>query len=679
VTKARVPHVALVVLPALALAAVGVRAVTAEMRASEDAARERARSVASRLARSVDALVAEYAGALPKPGTSLTREQAKEMTAHLQPRRALTLDGVSLALDHDLPPDPGPIPEREASLVEDALARGNALAQAPNGYVAAAALEMATATAVEHPVARAQLLFAALDHDHALAGEHRASDLLHEAIALGAFRRGPDGVPFDLRAVRLAAATVGDSIGSDGALQRAYERVAEDPWGLDDNVRDGVLNDADRAPPGSLIMSMPPTSPWTPWYTSRAGGDAARDLAHRLTNGEPPPSAVLSSRRLRVWTNVTVDGRRVVLGGDVPALVVGGFGVGAEAAALVREPGVQSVRLASSDGTEFWSERGAGDAHDVVVETVPLADPLSTWRAEAVVARESGIPPTAWLLGAAVVVTTAALVAGMLALRRSAERSARLAEDRQTFLDHVAHELRTPAAAVQALTEELASGHVTKEREPVYREHLLRESRRLSALVEDTLDLTRLDAGRLAFKMEPADLRDVVRRAVEESDGAGRVVATLPDAPVVRAVDEGTLRRAVRNLVENALRHGGGTAPVRVTLEASNGAASIAVADEGRGIAKEHLPRLFERFYRVPSPTHETKGVGLGLALCREVARAHGGDVTVASEVDKGSTFTLRIPLGDALHFQLSRSDAPRPPDATGKVEREERPRRSDA
>jgi signal transduction histidine kinase len=145
--------------------------------------------------------------------------------------------------------------------------------------------------------------------------------------------------------------------------------------------------------------------------------------------------------------------------------------------------------------------------------------------------------------------------------------------------------------------------------------------------------------------MEPADLRDVVRRAVEESDGAGRVRATLPDAPVVRAIDEATLRRAVRNLVENAIRHGGSDAPVRVTLQAGNGAASIAVADEGRGIAKEHLPRLFERFYRVPSPTHETKGVGLGLALCREVARAHGGDVTVASEVGKGSTFTLRIPL----------------------------------
>ena len=145
--------------------------------------------------------------------------------------------------------------------------------------------------------------------------------------------------------------------------------------------------------------------------------------------------------------------------------------------------------------------------------------------------------------------------------------------------------------------------------------------------------------------MEPADLRDVVRRAIEESGGAGRVHATLPDEAVVLPVDEGALRRAVKNLVENAVRHGGGDAPIDVVLEARNGAASIVVTDHGRGIAAEHLPRLFERFYRVPSATHEVKGVGLGLALCREVARAHGGDVGVKSVRGKGSTFTMRLPL----------------------------------
>ena len=637
VTKARVPHVALVLLPAALLAAVGVRAVTAEMRASEDAARERARSVASRLARSVDALVAEYAGALPKPGTSLTRAQAKEMTAHLRPRRALTLDGVSLALDNDLPPDPGPIPEDEASLMSDALQRAAALSGEPNGVIAASALENATAQIVRHPVAKAHLLFAALERDGAEVDDGALYERLREAETFGAYRRGPDGVPFDIRALRLVRPGFGRRTAAAPLVREIVERVAEDPWGISDEVRMTAFGD--------------PRIGW-PLDDSYGLGawNAARLLARDCRGGSAPPTATLvagppGNPTLTVWTTATVDGQPTLLGGDVPP---GAFEerVARESHVLRTEGRARDLILVPPEGEPLFA--GFGDwqhANAVVVETVPLAEPLSYWRAEAVVARDTGVPPTAWLLGAAVLVTTAALVAGLLALRRSAERSARLAEDRQTFLDHVAHELRTPAAAVQALTEELASGHVTKEREPQYREHLLRESRRLSALVEDTLDLTRLDAGRLAFRMEPADLRDVVRRAVEESDGAGRVTASLPDAPVVRAVDEGTLRRAVRNLVENALRHGGSDAPVSVTLEARDGAASVTVADQGRGIAPEHQARLFERFYRVPSATHEVKGVGLGLALCREVARAHGGDVTVASEVGKGATFTLRIPL----------------------------------
>src|SRR6185295_7844485 len=111
----------------------------------------------------------------------------------------------------------------------------------------------------------------------------------------------------------------------------------------------------------------------------------------------------------------------------------------------------------------------------------------------------------------------------------------------------------------------------------------------------------------------------------------------VPDDAVVRDVDAKALRRAVKNLVENAVRHGGGDAPVTVALESTNGSTRISVTDVGRGIAAEHLPRLFERFYRVPSKTHETKGVGLGLALCREVARAHGGDIDVESRFGKGS------------------------------------------
>jgi signal transduction histidine kinase len=642
VSKARVPHVALVLLPALALAAVGVRAVTAEMRASEDAARERARSVASRLARSVDALVEEYAGPLAAlPDGYVDDHSLNAALAHLEPHGAFGIPAierrgstVSTATPTRLESsDDEAGSERE--LVEDALATARRLAGEPQGAAGAATLLDATARIVKSPHLHWLLRYTEARYDLSVGDRDRAMSALASAWERHepAFRV-VGGFPCPEAAVGLAAEIVAGSPPPEW-LVAAYEHCTRKPFFPGEPVIDPLL----------ATLGAPSAERLRPAIR-------LRKTASRVTEssrGEPISAALLTldgaTLRLSVWRTAVVGAGWSLVGGEVPVSVVDGR-VGAEARALGADPGVTAVRLVAATGDGVFEVRGAAtDPRNAVAESTPLAGPLSSWRAEAVVAPESGIPATAWLLGAALAVTTAALVAGMLALRRSADRSARLAEDRQTFLDHVAHELRTPAAAVQALTEELASGHVAKDREAAYREHLLRESRRLSALVEDTLDLTRLDAGRLAFKMEPADLRDVVRRAVEESDGAGRVTATLPEAPVVRAVDEATLRRAVRNLVENAIRHGGGDAPVRVTLEAENGAASIAVADEGRGIAKEHLPRLFERFYRVPSPTHETKGVGLGLALCREVARAHGGDVTVASQVGKGSTFTLRIPL----------------------------------
>jgi two-component system sensor histidine kinase SenX3 len=528
----------------------------------------------------------------------------------------------------------------DADLVRDALASARRLADEHNGSVAASALLAATVRAVRNDAFRWPLRLAQANYEAALGGRDagiaaiRSASEGDHAVDLRACEF--EGVRYP-EAVLAAAAEWLGPVDPPAWFEAEYKRCLERPALLDD----GALDRIDRALAPRFATRMRP---------ARRIATLARDLNAANLEGHIGTMVMTIDESGRpvidLFRSMAVRGDVwALLAGEIPPSVVDERLV-PEARALASEAGVATVRLATVEGQHALDTRGAGaDAAKLVVESVPLAAPLTAWRAEAVVAPDSGVPTTAWLLGAALLVTTAALLAGTLALRRAAERSARLAEDRQTFLDHVAHELRTPAAAVQALTEELASGHVAPEKEPQYRAHLLRESRRLSALVEDTLDLTRLDAGRLAFKMEPADLRDVVRRAIEESDGAGRVVATLPDAAVVRPVDEGTLRRAVKNLVENAVRHGGGEKPVTVALEASDGHASIVVADQGRGIAAAHLPRLFERFYRVPSKTHEVKGVGLGLALCREVARAHGGDVTVASRVGHGSTFTLRIPL----------------------------------
>jgi signal transduction histidine kinase len=317
---------------------------------------------------------------------------------------------------------------------------------------------------------------------------------------------------------------------------------------------------------------------------------------------------------------------------------------------------VLAVRLIGPGGVPLLERGEEDDVPGAVREVVALAAPLDGLHVEAISLAPTGLSGLVIALAAAALFTTLALVAGAVSLQRAAEAHARLAEDRKRFLDHVAHEIRTPATALLTLSEELASGQVKAEREPLYRKHLVTEARRLAELVDDTLDLTRLEAGRLAFRREPSDLVAVAKQALVAARARGRgrpggppeFRATLPKAPVSASLDRTAVARTIRNLLDNAWQHGGGDGRVELELTCAGGVARIVVHDHGRGIAAEHLPHLFKRFYRVPGATHEGKGVGLGLSLCREVARAHGGDVAVASTPGSGTTFTLTLPLEDA-------------------------------
>jgi signal transduction histidine kinase len=330
-----------------------------------------------------------------------------------------------------------------------------------------------------------------------------------------------------------------------------------------------------------------------------------------------------------------------------------------EAQALVDEGGVLSVELIDPTGAAVLSRAAppsTDSAHGAAAglpEDVILAAPLSDFRVRAVARPPDGVAPLALLLGVAAALTTLALFLGASALARAAARSAQLAEDRKRFLDHVAHEVRTPSAALLNLSEELAAGHVAAERLPLYLQHLHREAGRLAELVDDTLDLTRLEAGRLTLHRERADLRVLLHAEVAPIAAQPTAATALPDVtthvpvtPVTGTFDRSALTRTLRTLVDNAVHHGGGEQSVEVTLTARDGRAVVTVCDHGRGIDAAHLPHIFERFYRVPSSTHEAKGVGLGLSLCREVVEAHKGTLTVISTPGAGATFTVELPLG---------------------------------
>jgi two-component system sensor histidine kinase MtrB len=233
-----------------------------------------------------------------------------------------------------------------------------------------------------------------------------------------------------------------------------------------------------------------------------------------------------------------------------------------------------------------------------------------------------------------------ALDAKITALAAAQERERRFTSD-------VAHELRTPLTALVAEAEALQA-HLDQmpadARRPA--ELVVADVARLRRLVEDLMEISRLDASAEAVVAEPVRLRSLVDASVRARGWEGLVVAVGEDVAVES--DRRRLERIVGNLVGNAVEHGGGEARVRVS--ANGDVAQVAVSDDGPGVAADDLPHVFERFYKT-DPARSGSGSGLGLAIAREHALALGGDIEVESEAGAGSTFTLRLPIvAKSLH-----------------------------
>src|SRR5256886_6358628 len=216
--------------------------------------------------------------------------------------------------------------------------------------------------------------------------------------------------------------------------------------------------------------------------------------------------------------------------------------------------------------------------------------------------------------------------------------SAAQARERR-FTADVAHELRTPLAALVGEAS-LLSEHVDRmppeSRRPA--ELLISDVGRLRALVEDRMEISRLDAGAEAVHNEPVDLATLTAAIVRARGWDGRIRLDADETAI--ETDPRRVERILSNLIGNALEHGGDTADVRVGRE--NGRAFVEIADHGPGIPPEHLPHLFERFYKA-DPSRSGRGSGLGLAIAHENARLLGGAIEVWSEPGMGSRFTLRL------------------------------------
>jgi two-component system sensor histidine kinase SenX3 len=232
---------------------------------------------------------------------------------------------------------------------------------------------------------------------------------------------------------------------------------------------------------------------------------------------------------------------------------------------------------------------------------------------------------------------------------RTAERQ--VERVRRDFVANASHELKTPVASIQALAETLlhsaAGDPAARER---FLEHLEGEAVRLSRLVGDLLDLSRLEGG--LGESASVDLARVLNEECDRlrprAEGAGlRLAVDAPEPMRVRG-SKSDLGLMIHNLLDNAIRYSPDGGEVRAALSDRSGQVELRVTDTGLGIPARDLDRIFERFYRVdPARSRGTGGTGLGLAIVRHVVQSHGGDVEVRSVLGAGSTFIVRLPRAD--------------------------------
>lgn len=222
-------------------------------------------------------------------------------------------------------------------------------------------------------------------------------------------------------------------------------------------------------------------------------------------------------------------------------------------------------------------------------------------------------------------------------------------DQQQRFTADASHELRTPLTRLRLAT----SAALEKGQTPDEMRRALATADRAAAsmtrLVQDLLTLARSDAGELPLAREPADLRVIVADALEEAAGDREIDTAFDDRPLMIEADAENLKRVVINFVENAIRYTPATGKIRVETVRGEGKAIVAVRDTGSGIAPEHLPHVFERFYRADKARTRTDGgSGLGLAICKNLVEAQGGRIEIESSVGVGTTIRAIFPLFSA-------------------------------
>ena len=241
---------------------------------------------------------------------------------------------------------------------------------------------------------------------------------------------------------------------------------------------------------------------------------------------------------------------------------------------------------------------------------------------------------------------------GALIVLNDVTRIRRLENVRREFVANVSHEIKTPITAIKGFVETLRDGAV---KNPEDAERFLgiieNHAERLEAIIEDLLSLSRIEreAERGKIALVEGRVQDVVQMAVQVCEMSARAkeikIKCSCDKDIVSKINAPLLEQAIVNLLDNAIKYSAVGSTIRVEASQTAEEIKIDVRDQGCGIEEEHLPRLFERFYRVDKArSRQLGGTGLGLAIVKHITQAHGGQVSVESVPGKGSTFSIRLP-----------------------------------
>ena len=220
---------------------------------------------------------------------------------------------------------------------------------------------------------------------------------------------------------------------------------------------------------------------------------------------------------------------------------------------------------------------------------------------------------------------------------------------RNDFVANVSHELKTPVGAISLLAEALESAPEDQATVRRFASRMMTESARLAALVQDIIELSRLQGKDVARVALAVDINAVIAEAVDRTRlpalSKNIILAVGPAQPALVYGDQPQLVTALRNLIDNAVRYSPDNTQVGIGLQVSDGVVSVSISDQGDGLSPQEQDRIFERFYRVDAArSRHTGGTGLGLSIVKHIVSNHGGEVTLWSTPKLGSTFTVRLP-----------------------------------